>query len=130
MTLKPETALRKRLEALGRHQGILDALGAFIKGHPELVGDYSIHQLRGKLGLKFSDYALIVPNWKSSKAVLTLVKSGDDWINTMDSDAYYRMERTVAEDVSGMSDEQLEALLDKMYREANPDADEDENEVG
>jgi hypothetical protein len=128
MALKPETALRKRLEALGRHQAMLDALSAFIKGHPKLVGDYSIHQLHGKLGLKFSDYALIVPNWKSSKAVLTLVKSGDDWINTMESDAYYRIERTVAEDVSGMSDEQLENLLDKMYREANPDVDEDEEE--
>lgn len=125
MALKPETALRKKLEALGRHQAMLDALSAFIKGHPKLVSDYSIHQLHGKLGLKFSDYALIVPNWKSGKAVLTLVKSGDDWIN-MDSDAYYRMERTVAEDVSGMSDEQLENLLNKMYLEANPDADEDE----
>ena len=125
MALKPETALRKRLEAVGRHQAMLDALSAFIKVHHKLVSDYSIHQLHGKLGLKFSDYALIVPNWKSSKAVLTLVKSGDDWIN-MDSDAYYRMERTVAEDVSGMSDEQLENLLDKTYLEANPDADEDE----
>jgi hypothetical protein len=125
MALKPETALRKRLEALGRHQAMLDALSAFIKGRPKLVSDYSIHQLHGKLGLKFSDYALIVPNWKSGKALLTLVKSGDDWIN-MDSDAYYRMERTVAEDVSGMSDEQLENLLNKMYLEANPDADEDE----
>jgi hypothetical protein len=36
------------------------------------------------------------------------------------------MERTVAEDVSDMSDEQVENLLDKMYLEANPDADEDE----
>jgi hypothetical protein len=44
----------------------------------------------------------------------------------MDSDANYRMERTVAEDVSGMSDRQLEKLLDKTYREANPDADEEE----
>src|SRR5450631_1388684 len=128
MTLRPETALRKRLEALGRHQAMLDALGVFVKGHPKLVGDYSIHQLRGKLGLQFSGYALIVPNWKSSKAVLTLVKSGGDWINNMDSDAYYRMERTVAEDVSGMSDKQLDNLLDKMYREANPDADDEEDE--
>jgi hypothetical protein len=126
MTLKPETALRKRLEALGRHRALLDALSAFVEGHPKLVGDYSIHQLHGKLGLKFSDYALIVPNWKNGKAVLTLVKSGDDWVNGMDSEAYYRMERTVAEDVSGMSDRQLEKLLDKTYREANPDADEDE----
>ena len=71
MVLKPETALRKRLEALGRHHAMLDVLGVFVKVHPKLVGEYSIHQLRGKLGLKFSDYGLIVPNGKSSKAVLT-----------------------------------------------------------
>jgi hypothetical protein len=124
MTLKPETALRRRLETVGRHQAMLDSLNAFITGHPALVGDYSIHQLHGKLGLQFSDFALIVPNWKNGKAVLTLVKSGDDWHNSMNADAYYHMEKTATEDVSGMSDEQLTVLLDKTYQEANPDADE------
>jgi hypothetical protein len=32
----------------------------------------------------------------------------------------------VSEDVINMSDEQLEELLDRVYREANPDADEDQ----
>jgi hypothetical protein len=126
--LKPETSLRKRIEALERHKALADALITFIKAHPNIAAECSLHQLHGEVGLNFPDYALIVQTWKAGKVILRLVKSGEDWINTMDADAYYNMERTVAEDVSGMSDAELDTLLDKVYREANPDAEDEEEE--
>jgi hypothetical protein len=124
--MKPETNARKKVAALERRTAMLEALIRFVKVHPEITSDAVLHSLAGKTGLNFPDYALIVPNWKGGKAVLRLVKFGDDWINSMDSDAYYQMERTVAQDVSGMSDKELEELLDRTYREANPDEEEDE----
>src|SRR5262245_16385160 len=124
--LKPETALRKKLEALERQKAMLDTMGAFLKAHPQVAAECSIHQLHGKLGLKFAEYALVVPYQKKGRGVvLKLIKSGEDWYNTVDADELYG-KRLVSEDVSNMPDEQLEDLLDKVYREANPDADEDE----
>ena len=41
---------------------------------------------------------------------------------SLDSD----VERMVSEDVSKISDKELEETLDGMYREANPDADEED----
>ena len=124
--MKPDTSARKKVEALERRRAMLDALIRFVKAHPEVTSHAVLHPLAGKTGLSFPSYALIVPNWKDDKAVLRLVKSGEDWINSMDSDAYYRMERMIAEDVSGMSDKELEKLLDRMYQEANPDDEEKE----
>ncbi len=124
--MKPDTSARKKVEALERRRAMLDALIRFVKAHPEVTSHAVLHPLAGKTGLNFPSYALIVPNWKDDKAVLRLVKSGEDWINSMDSDAYYHMERTIAEDVSGMSDKELEKLLDRMHQEANPDEEENE----
>src|SRR6266567_2370982 len=124
--MKPDTSARKKVEALERRRAMLDALIRFVKAHPEVTSHAVLHPLAGKTGLNFPSYALIVPNWKDVKAVLRLVKSGEDWINSMDSDAYYHMERTIAEDVSGMSDKELEKLLDRMHQEANPDEEENE----
>jgi hypothetical protein len=125
MPFKPEVALRKKLEALERHKAMLDTMGSFLKAHPQTAAECSIHQLQGKLGLKFDEYALVVPYLKKGAIVLKLMKSGEDWMNVADPDELYG-KRLVAEDVSGMSDEQLDKLLDRMYREANPDADEGE----
>jgi hypothetical protein len=83
-----------------------------------------LHGLPGNTGLFFNEYALIVPRWKNGKPVLRLVKSGDDWINSMDSDSYFEMERTVAEDISEISDEKLGDLLGSMYSEVS-DTDDD-----
>jgi uncharacterized protein len=124
--MKPDTSARKKVEALERRRAMLDALIRFVKAHPEVTSHAVLHPLAGKTGLNFPSYALIVPNWKDDHAVLRLVKSGEDWINSMDSDAYYRMKRTIAEDVSGLSDKELEKLLDRMYQEANPDEEENE----
>jgi hypothetical protein len=125
--LKPETALRKKVEALERQKALADALITFIKSHPDIAADCSVHQLHGKVGLLFPDYALIVPTWKAGKLMLRLVKSGEDWINSMAGDEYYKMEKLVVEDVSSMSSDELEAVLDRIYGEANPDADEEED---
>jgi hypothetical protein len=122
--MKPETNARKKVEALERRQAMLDLLIHFIKVHPEIVSDAVLYPLAGKTGLKFPSYALIVPNWKDDKAVLRLLKSGEDWINGMDFDDYYNMEHLVAEDVSRMSDKKLEKLLDRLCQEANPDEEE------
>jgi hypothetical protein len=58
---KPDTALRKKLEALERHKAMMDTLATFLKAHPTIAAKCSIHQLYGKLGLKFDEYALVVP---------------------------------------------------------------------
>jgi hypothetical protein len=126
--LKPETALRKKLEALDRHKAMIEALGAFVKAHSKTTHESSIHQLHGKVGLIFPDYALIVPHWKNGKVVLKLVKSGEDWINQMEADSYYQMDKTVVEDVSGMANDELESVLDRVFKEANPNWEEYEEE--
>jgi hypothetical protein len=121
--MRAELNAKKKITALERQKALLDTLIVFIKAHPQIASQANLHPLSaGKIGLKCEEYALIVPNWKDGDAVLRLVKPGEDWINTMDADAYYNMERTVAEDVGGISDAELETLLDKVYREANPDA--------
>lgn|SRR5208282_3516430 len=85
MPLKPEVALRKKLEALERHKAMLDTMGSFLKAHPQTATECSIHQLQGKLGLKFDEYALVVPYLKKGGGiVLKLIKSGEDWMNVAD----------------------------------------------
>jgi hypothetical protein len=97
--LKPETALQKKLETLERHKAMMDALAAFLKAHPKTAAECSIHQLYGKLGLKFEDYALVVPYVKKSGGfVLKLIKSGDDWRTKADSDDL--VERVASETIS------------------------------
>jgi hypothetical protein len=64
---------------------------------------------------------------KGGGIVLKLIKSGEDWANSADYEELYG-KRVASEDVSGMSDEELEALLDSIYLEANPDAAEEEED--
>jgi hypothetical protein len=80
----------------------------------------------GGTGLKFPDYALIVPYFLDGKPALRLMKSGDVWPN-LDSEAYEKLEREVAEDVSGISGRKIGALLEQMFRKANPDYEEEED---
>jgi hypothetical protein len=127
MAIKRKTAVRKRLDALDRHKTMLDKLQKFVKAHPTLVKEYSVYPLHGKMGLKFGEYALVVPYAPvDGDVVLRLVKSGEDWINGVNN--YYDMEKTVAENISDMPGDKLEALLQKIYREANPDSQEYEEE--
>jgi hypothetical protein len=117
--LKPETVLQKKLETLERHKGMMDTLATFLKAHLKIAAECSIHPLQGKIGLKFDEYALVVPYVKKGGGfILKLVKSGEDW-RTNEPD-----ERVASEDVSGMSDDEFENLLRTVYHEANPDAEE------
>ena len=75
--------------------------------------------------MQFGEYALIAPHWKDDRAVLQLFRSGEDWLNNFDEKTLARLERLVAEDVSKMSSAQLERMLNKMFHEANPDYEED-----
>jgi hypothetical protein len=97
--LKPETALQKKLETLERHKAMMDSLATFPKTHPKIAAKCSIYPLQGKLGLKFDEYALVVPYVKKGGGfVLKLIKSGDDWRTKADSDDL--VERVASEDVS------------------------------
>ena len=123
MPQTPETALLKRLETLERHKAMADSLATFLKAHPTIAAKSSIHPLQGKLGLKFDEFALVVPYVKKGGGfVLKLIKSGEDW-RTDEPD-----ERVASEDVNAMSDTELEELLDGVYHEANPDAEENDSE--
>jgi hypothetical protein len=126
--LKPETALQKKLETLERHKAMMDSLAMFLKAHSKIAAKCSIHPLQGKVGLKFDEFALVVPYVKKGGGfVLKLIKSGDDWRTKSDSENF--VERVASGDVSDMSDDELEKLLDSIYREINPDS-EEENEEG
>ncbi len=126
--MNPETTVRKRVEALERRKALLEALITFVKAHPQLANESSLLALQnGGTGLKFPDYALIVPYFLDGKPALRLMKSGEDWQN-LDSEAYQKLKREVAEDVSGISGRKIGAFLDQMFREANPDYEEGEDE--
>jgi hypothetical protein len=119
---------KNTVEVLERRKSMIDVLITFMKKHPKTAADAHVKGLDGgKNGLSFPDYALIVPYWNGGDIQLRLLKSGEDWMS-LDSDAYEKLDRLVAEDVSDVSDAELENLLDGMYREANPDADEEEDE--
>jgi hypothetical protein len=120
---------KNTVEVLKRRKVMIDALIKVLKKHRRTTADAHVKGLDGgKNGLSFPDYALIVPYWNDGDIQLRLLKSGEDWINNLESDAYRKLERLVSEDVSDVSDAKLEKLLDGMYREANPDGDEEEEE--
>jgi hypothetical protein len=120
---------KNTVEVLERRKAMIDALISFLKEHPKTTAAAHVKGLDGgKNGLSFPDYALIVPYWNGGDIRLRLLKSGEDWINNLQSDDADKLERLVSEDVSDASDAELEKLLDNMYREANPDADEDGDE--
>lgn len=125
--MKAETALQKKLDTLERHKTMMDTLATFLKAHPKIAAECSIHPLQGKLGLNFEDYALVVPYVKKGGGfVLKLIKSGDVWRNKDESEQ--PEERVASEDLSGMSDDEIKQLLDSVYHEANPDANPDAKE--
>jgi hypothetical protein len=114
---------KNTVEVLERRKTVIDALIKFLKKHPKAAADAHVKGLDGgKNGLSFPDYALIVPYWNGGDIQLRLLKSGEDWMDES-------IDRLVSEDVSGVSDKEFEEMLDEMYREANPDDDdEDESE--
>ncbi len=120
---------KNTVEVLERRKSMIDVLIKFLKKHPKAAADAHVKGLDGgKNGLSFPDYALIVPYWNAGDIQLRLLKSGEDWLNSLNSGEYEKLERLVSDDVSDVSDAELEKLLDGMYSEANPDADEEEDE--
>ncbi|MCU1271100.1 MAG: hypothetical protein JWN74_2394 [Acidobacteriaceae bacterium] len=108
---------------------MLDALIKFIIRHPRLTEESRVKHLQeGKTGLQFGDYALIVPHWKDERVVLRLFRSGEDWLNNLDEKAQERLQRLVSEDISRTSNKELDRLLEKLFWEANPDYEEEDEE--
>jgi hypothetical protein len=123
MPQNPKIKARKRIETLQHHKALIDALIRFIKAHPTIMCDAQIISLYGKHALAFPQYALIIPYWSLGDITLRLVKAGEDWGNVS---GYGKMDKVVADDISGISDKKLLRLLDGMYRGVNPDGDEDD----
>ena len=117
--MKPENNARKKVEALERRKALLDALIEFIKAHPKIASQSTLHSLyNAKTGLQFAFYALIVPTWNNGRVTLQLVKSGEDWLNK-DPDGQSETGSLAEADVSGMSDAKLKKLLRALEKEAN-----------
>lgn len=119
--MRPEANAKKKILALQRRKAQLSAFIAFIKTHPLTAAEGTLVALPNRTGLRF-DYALIRPVWVRGKPALRLEKYSDD------SDVLPPIEdpldfasRTVAEDVSKLSDKQLLRLLDKVHRELMPE---------
>jgi hypothetical protein len=125
MSQNPKLKARKKIETLQHHKALIDALIRFIRAHPTIMGDAKIILLYGKNALAFPEYALIIPYWSLGNITLRLVKAGEDWGNVR---GYDKMEKVVADDISGISDKRLDRLLCGMYHEANPDADDEDDE--
>jgi hypothetical protein len=118
MPQNPKIKARKRIETLQRHKALIDGLIRFIRAHRTIMGEAKIISLYGKNALAFPQYALIIPYWSLGNITLRLVKAGEDWQGV---DGFDKMEKVVADDISGISDTRLDRLLDGMYREVNPD---------
>src|SRR2546430_3463247 len=123
MKQNQKKSVRKKVKASTRHKALIDALITFITAHPGIASEATLQVLWGRTGLKFYDYATIIPGWNKGKIALRLVKSGSDWFNSMDCDAFYRINHTVSKNIMNLSEKQLAKLLDRIYWEANPDAD-------
>lgn len=119
---------RLAIEILERRKAMIDALITFVSKHPNAAAGTLVKGLNdGKNGLSFPDYALIVPYWNNGDVQLRLLKSGEDWLFGPNSEAYEKLDKLVAKDVSDMTDHELEHLLNEMCQEANG---EDESDSG
>lgn len=124
--LTPETALLQEAQSLKAQQGNAGHDGLFPEGALTNLCGMFYPPARRQTRTEVWRVSLLVPYLKKGGgAVLKLIKSGEDWHNVADADELYG-KRVVAEDVSNMPTEQLEELLDKIYREANPDEEEEE----
>jgi hypothetical protein len=117
MTHHLSTKTEKKITAIERRKAMLDALLKFCLQRQTLTEGSRLKSLNNaKTGLQFGEHALIVPNWKDDRVILTLFRSGEDWTNHKG-----KYKWMVAEDVSKMTSAQLERMLDKLFYEANPD---------
>jgi hypothetical protein len=122
--MRPELNAKHKIKALERRKALLDALIEFIRTHPNVSSDAVIQPQYNKTGLYVYDTAIIRPLWVKDKVVLRLEKYTEDWAyRDPDYDQFDTSKRTVCEDVSQMSEDDLEAMLDKLDQELHPDED-------
>jgi hypothetical protein len=123
--VRPDLNAKHRIKALERRKTLLDALIEFIRKHPNVSSDAILQPLHNKTGLYFYDTAIIRPLWLKEKVVLRLEKYTEDWNYRYpdDYDPFDTSKRTVCEDVSQLSEDDLEAVLDKLDQELHPDED-------
>lgn len=123
--LKPK--VRKKLRALERRKSELNALITFIKTHPITASDGTLIPLNNRPGLYIYDVAIIRPLTLKKKVVLRLEKRTEDWMEReefMYHDPFDTSKLTVCEDVSKISDEKLQAIVDKLHDDLHPDEEE------
>jgi hypothetical protein len=110
---------------LKRRKALLDALIAFIRTHPNVSSEAVLRPLYNKTGLYFYDTAIIRPLWVRDKVLLRLEKYTEDLAyRDPDYDQFDSSKRMVCKDVSKMSENKLERLLNKLDKELHGDDDE------
>jgi len=121
--VKPEAKAKKKIAALERKRALIDALIDFVKTHPLSVDGSMLHPLAGRTGLRY-DFAVIRPIWHGDKVVLRLERWLENWFDLHPDDAEgwgIPPNMIVREDVSTVSDEELEELLDDVHYELIPE---------
>jgi hypothetical protein len=125
--MRPEVNLKNKIRALERKKALLDALITFLRAHPDIASETVLHQLYNRIGLYFYDTAIVRPIWVKDRVALRLEKYTEDWGDRdADYDPFDTSKRTVCEDISGMSGEELERVLNRLDAELHPDEDDDE----
>jgi hypothetical protein len=132
--MKPELAVKRKVKALERRKALLDALITFLKKHPDIAAVTDLHQLTSRTGLLYEDVALIRPIWVEDRVTLRLEKYSEDWEEIgVDYDPFDPTNRTIHDDISEMSDKELEKVFKKLHEEAKDrfgDFDDDEEDEG
>jgi hypothetical protein len=120
--MRPKLNAAHKIEALKRRKALLDALIDFVRTHPNVSSEAVLQPLHNRTGLYFYDTAIIRPLWVKDRIVLRLEKYTEDLAyRDADYDQFETSKRTVLEDVSEMSEEELEKVLDKLDQELHKD---------
>jgi hypothetical protein len=123
--VRPELNAKHKIRALERRKALLDALIDFVRTHPNVASEAVLQPLHNRTGLYFYDTAIIRPLWVKDKVVLRLEKYTEDWAyRDLDYDQFDTSKRTICADVSQISEEELESILDNLDTELHPDEDE------
>lgn len=123
--MRPELNAAHKIKALERRKALLDALINFVRTHQSICSDAVLQPLHNRTGLYFFDTAIIRPLWVKDKVVLRLEKYTEDLAyRDSDYDQFDTSKRMVLEDVSEMSEEELENVLYKLDQELHKDEEE------
>jgi hypothetical protein len=114
--MRPELAVKRKVKALERRKALLDTLIIFLKKHPDIAAATDLHQLTSRMGLLYEEVALIRPIWIEDRVTLRLEKYSEDI--GPDYDPFDASDRTIHDDISGMSKEKLEKVFKKLHKEA------------